>query len=115
MRFEESRMSAVSQATITDPANELPRWLHVWTVVTVVAALGAIIGGATVTTLRVGMADPIWPTYPWHLALISWKEPSAGFIIEHMHRLLAYAAGFCVIVLTVGLWMTRSLPWLRYT
>ena len=99
----------------TDTTNTLPRWLHVWTVVTVAASIGAIIGGATVTTLRVGMADPVWPTYPWHLALISWKEPSAGFIIEHMHRLLAYTAGFCVIVLTIGLWITRCLPWLRYT
>ncbi|CAN5229921.1 COX15/CtaA family protein [soil metagenome] len=105
----------MSQASTTDPTNVLPRWLHVWTVVTGVAALGAIIGGATVTTLRVGMADPVWPTYPWHLALISWKEPSPGFIIEHMHRLLAYTAGFCVIVLTIGLWVTRCLPWLRYT
>ncbi len=89
-----------------------PRWLHVWAMVTVAASIGAIIGGATVTTLRVGMADPIWPTYPWHLALISWQEPSAGFIIEHTHRLLAYGAGLCVVILTIGLWRNRCLPWL---
>jgi heme A synthase len=105
----------VRHEVTSDTPNLLPRWLHVWTMVTVVASLGAIIGGATVTTLRVGMADPVWPTYPWHLALISWKEPSPGFIIEHMHRLLAYTAGFCVIVLTIGLWVNRCLPWLRYT
>jgi heme a synthase len=112
---EASRLPAVTHDATTDNATVLPRWLHIWTVVTVAASLGAILGGATVTTLRVGMADPVWPTYPWHLALISWKEPSAGFIIEHMHRLLAYTAGFCVIILTIGLWMTRCLPWLRYT
>ena len=39
------------------------------------------------------MADPVWPTYPWHLLLISWDEPSPGFIIEHAHRLAAYGAG----------------------
>ncbi|HEV8063135.1 MAG TPA: COX15/CtaA family protein [Gemmataceae bacterium] len=100
------------------PANmvaPLPRWLHIWAVLTVLAALGAMTGGTVVTTLRVGMADPVWPTYPWHLALISWDEPSPGFLIEHTHRALAYAAGFCVVVLTIGLWWTRSLPWLRYT
>ncbi len=50
------------------------------------------------------MADPVWPTYPWHLLLISWEEPSPGYIIEHTHRLAAYGAGLCVIVLAVGLW-----------
>ncbi len=25
--------------------------------------------GGVVTTFRVGMADPVWPTYPWHLLL----------------------------------------------
>ncbi len=93
----------------------LPRWLHVWAILTVLAALGAMIGGTVVTSLRVGMADPVWPTYPWHLALISWSEPSAGFLIEHTHRALAYGAAFCVVILTIGLWWTRSLPWLRYT
>jgi heme A synthase len=100
-------------ATINTAA--VPRWLHAWAVLTVVSAFLAITGGAVVTTLRVGMADQVWPTYPWHLALISWKEPSAGFLIEHTHRLLAYAAGFCVVVLTIGLWWNRCLPWLRYT
>ncbi len=93
----------------------LPRWLHVWAILTMMAALGAMIGGTVVTTLRVGMADPIWPTYPWHLALISWDEPSAGFLIEHTHRALGYAAGIFVVVLTIGLWWNRCLPWLRYT
>jgi heme A synthase len=93
----------------------LPRWLHVWAILTALAALGAMVGGTVVTTLRVGMADPVWPTYPWHLALISWSEPSAGFLIEHTHRALAYAAGFFVVVLTIGLWRNRCLPWLRFT
>ena len=101
-------MSHEPQADVTAMP---PRWLHVWAMVTVAAAIGAMVGGATVTTLRVGMADPIWPTYPWHLALISWQEPSAGFIIEHTHRLLAYAAGLCVVSLT-ALWRNRCLPWL---
>jgi len=105
----------VSHDTPTNTAAMLPRWLHIWAVLTVVSAICAITGGAVVTTLKVGMADQVWPTYPWHLALISWNEPSAGFLIEHTHRLLAYTAGFCVVVLTVGLWWNRCLPWLRYT
>jgi cytochrome c oxidase assembly protein subunit 15 len=70
--------------------------------------------GAVVTTFHVGMADPIWPTYPWHLMLISWEEPKAGFLIEHTHRLAGYIVGCCVIVLTVGLWMRESRRWMRW-
>jgi cytochrome c oxidase assembly protein subunit 15 len=70
-----------------------------------VCATVALLGlGAVVTTFRVGMADPIWPTYPWHLFLISWQEPSPGFLIEHTHRLAGYVVGLCAIVLAIGLW-----------
>ena len=86
------------------PSQPVPRWLHAWAVLTVVVAAAAVTMGAVVTTFRVGMADPVWPTYPWHLLLISWDEPSPGFIIEHAHRLAAYTAGFCAIVLALGLW-----------
>src|SRR5574340_1232310 len=71
--------------------------------------------GAVVTTFQVGMADPVWPTVPWHLALIDWTEPNPGFVIEHTHRLAGYIVGCCVIVLALGLWLTatrRGLKWL---
>jgi cytochrome c oxidase assembly protein subunit 15 len=71
--------------------------------------------GAIVTTFRVGMADPIWPTLPWHLLIVSWEEPRPGFLIEHGHRLAGYVVGCCVIVLAVGLWRSdkrRGLKWL---
>jgi heme A synthase len=88
----------------------VPLWLHAWAVLTAVAATAAVTMGAVVTTFRVGMADPVWPTYPWHLLLISWQEPSAGYLIEHGHRLAAYIAGFCVTVLAVLLWLRGSRP-----
>lgn len=80
-----------------------PRWLHWWAVGTTCATFVLILLGSVVTTFRVGMADPIWPTYPWHLMLISWDEPSPGFIIEHSHRLAGYIVGCCTIVLAIGL------------
>lgn len=60
------------------------------------------------------MADPVWPTYPWHLALISWQEPSAGFIVEHTHRLFDYLLGFCCILLAAGLWWFQDRRWLGW-
>jgi cytochrome c oxidase assembly protein subunit 15 len=77
--------------------------LHRWAVFTAAATFGLVFLGSLVTTLRVGMADPIWPTYPWHLALIDWTEPKAGFIIEHTHRAAGYFVGCCIIVLMLGL------------
>ncbi|HBI44875.1 MAG TPA: hypothetical protein DDY78_18770, partial [Planctomycetales bacterium] len=90
------------------PSQPVPRWLHAWAVLTVIVAAAAVVMGAVVTTFHVGMTDPVWPTYPWHLLLISYQEPSPGYIIEHTHRAAAYGAGFCVIVLAVGLWLAGS-------
>lgn len=91
----------------------LPRWLHRWALLTVIATVVLLFLGSVVTTFRVGMADPVWPTYPWHLLLISWEEPSPGFIIEHAHRLAGYVVGCCVIVLAAGLWRAESRAWVR--
>jgi cytochrome c oxidase assembly protein subunit 15 len=91
-----------------------PRWLHGWAILTAAATVCLLALGAVVTTLQVGMADPIWPTYPWHLLLIDWQEPRPGFLIEHTHRLAGYIVGCCVIVLAVGLWRSSSRRWLGW-
>lgn len=88
--------------------------LHRWAVFTVCATAVLLVLGAIVTTFRVGMADPVWPTYPWHLLLISWEEPSPGFLIEHSHRLAGYVVGCCVIVLAVWLWLSETRRWLQW-
>ena len=90
-----------------------PRALHGWAVLTVVATVALLALGSIVTTFRVGMADPVWPTYPWHLLLISYDEPKSGFLIEHTHRLAGYIVGCCVIVLAVWLQVSSRRTWLR--
>src|SRR5260370_20833692 len=90
----------------------VPRALHGWAVLTVVATVALLIVGAVVTTFRVGMADPVWPTYPWHLLLISYDEPKSGFLIEHTHRLAGYIVGCCVIVVAVWLTISARRGWL---
>jgi cytochrome c oxidase assembly protein subunit 15 len=98
----------------TDSNPVSPSWLHWLAVLTVCAAVVLFALGAVVTTYRVGMSDPIWPTYPWHLLLISWEEPRAGYLIEHTHRLAAYIVFGLVSVLAVGLWCTEKRSWLRW-
>jgi len=91
-----------------------PRWLHAWAVLTAGVTVVLLALGAVVTTFQVGMADPVWPTVPWHLALIDWREPNPGFVIEHSHRLAGYLIGCCVIVLALGLYLSARRVWLKW-
>jgi heme A synthase len=94
------------------------RLLHGWTILTVVASACAIALGSVVTTFKFGMTDMLWPTAPWHLFVIDWTEPSAGYLIEHSHRLAAYTAGFCFMTFAVTcaffVRTDRRLMWLGY-
>src|SRR5437879_2263598 len=83
------------------------RWLHVWAILSVIATALLLVVGGFVTTFRVGMADPIWPTEPWYLFGISWSEPAAGFLIEHTHRLLGFLVGGLMSILALGIWAAQ--------
>lgn len=93
--------------------NVVPRWLHGFAVLTVVLTVVLLFLGAVVTTFRVGMADPIWPTAPWYLLVFDY-EPRAGFLIEHTHRLAGWIVGACSIVLAIGLWVEARKSPLRW-
>lgn len=91
-----------------------PRWLHLWAVFTLCATFVGLFLGSLVTTMRVGMADPVWPTAPWYLLVFDWIEPKPGFIIEHSHRAAMYLVGLCAIVLAFGLWRREPRLWVRW-
>jgi heme A synthase len=91
-----------------------PRWLRRWAAATVALLFALLLLGAVVTSFRVGMADPIWPTRPWHLAVIDWQEQGSGFLIEHTHRLAGFAVGGAVTILVLGLWLTECKPLLKW-
>jgi heme A synthase len=103
-------MSTSSLATAVSP-----RWLHTLAVVTVCAAFAPLALGTLVTTNKVGMADPDWPTYPWHLLLLDWKQyPAGGFIIEHSHRAAGWLIGFLAIALALCLWLKHARRWVGW-
>jgi heme a synthase len=91
----------------------VPRWLHVWAIATVVVAALLLILGEMVTTLRAGMVDPDWPTRPWHLALESRDRWTAGYLVEHAHRILGFLVGAMVSVLALGAWAYEPRKGLR--
>ncbi len=94
------------------PAATRLRWSHAWAVATL--AFLSISSGALVTTLGIGMSDPIWPTAPWTLFVISWQEPSPGFLIEHTHRFVDWITGFCSIGLAISLWRSARPSLMRW-
>jgi heme A synthase len=80
----------------------ISRWLHVWAIVTVVDAALLLVLGGFVTSFRVGMADPVWPTEPWYLA--SNYKVDFGYLVEHFHRIVGWSLGLLGTVLTFGIW-----------
>src|SRR5947209_10742660 len=94
-------------------ARRSERLMHGWAIITAVAGFCVLSAGSFVTTLKVGMADPGWPSPPWYLFFLSPAdyERGVGFLIEHTHRLAGWIVGLCVIVLAVGLWRVERRRW----
>ena len=99
--------------TLTDdsPVRPVPRWLHVLAVYTVVHTAVLLVLGGFVTSFRVGMADPVWPTEPWYLA--DNFKVDFGYLVEHFHRIVAWTLGLPGLVLTFGLWVLEPRPGIR--
>ncbi len=86
----------------TPSLRTVPSWVHIWSIVSFVATLTLLALGQLVTSFRAGMADPVWPTEPWYL-LDNYKL-DFGYLIEHTHRIMGFAVGLLVSVLTLSIW-----------
>lgn len=105
--------TGVFMATPTDRRPPVPRAVRLLAVATVVAAVVVLGLGGLITTFGVGMADPVWPTEPWYLAVNGrvWvMEPARGFLIEHVHRLAAWGLGGLALAVAVGAWVAEPHP-----
>ncbi len=96
---------------MNDSPRPVPRWLHVWAVLTVCATLALLALGQFVTSFGAGMADPVWPTEPWYVFSTAsdaekarFKEDFA-FFIEHTHRIVGFTVGGLVTILALGIWL----------
>ena len=93
----------------------VPHWVRVWAILTAtVALLLLFVLGGFVTSFRVGMADPVWPTEPWYLLGQDWQKLEFGFLVEHTHRAAGWIVGVLVSVLALGAWAGtpgRTLRW----
>ena len=57
--------------------------MRVWAIITVVLAVVLLALGGFVTSFRVGMADPVWPTVPWYRLPKLYRENREVLIREN--------------------------------
>ena len=89
-------------------------WPHRIAVLTTAMTLPLLFFGGLVTSLKVGMVVPDWPTTFGHnMFLYPWSKMVGGIFYEHSHRLLGSAVGLLTIVLAVVLWLKEQRQWLR--
>jgi len=65
--------------------------------------------GALTSSFRAGMADPVWPTEPWFLAVNGHKynlEEHRGFLLEHTHRAAGFTVGALASILALAAWFS---------
>jgi cytochrome c oxidase assembly protein subunit 15 len=92
-------------------------WLHRFAVLTAAAVFPLLVLGGLVTSMRVGMADPVPLREPWYMLLLNWQqtleERGSGYLIEHGHRQLGWIVGFLAIALTAWLVCAERRRWVR--
>ena len=70
--------------------------------------------GGLVTTYKVGMAVPDWPTtFGMNMFLYDMTRAPWGVFGEHTHRLYGAAVGFCTILLTVDFLAFERRRWIK--
>lgn len=87
--------------------------IYILSLLAFLSALVLLLLGQLVTSFRVGMADPIWPTEPWYL-FINYRL-DFGYFIEHMHRIIGFVVGGLVALLTIIIWYTEQRSIYRWT
>jgi heme a synthase len=88
-----------------------PHWMAVCAAVFTLPLL--FVGGA-VTTYRVGMAVPDWPTtFGINMFLYDFLNAPFGVRVEHTHRLYGAAVGLATIALLLCLLVFESRRWMK--
>ncbi len=101
-------MAVVSLEQNATPADSAPtrtgyrRAPHWAAILAAVFTWPLLFVGGLVTTYRVGMAVPDWPTtFGINMFLYDMREAAFGVLVEHGHRLYGAAVGFCSIFLAI--------------
>ncbi|MBI2357300.1 MAG: COX15/CtaA family protein [Deltaproteobacteria bacterium] len=90
-------------------------WPHRLAWATAGATVFLLFVGGLVTSLRVGLAVPDWPTtFGYNMFLFPWSGMVGGVFYEHSHRLIASAVGLLTVFLAASLWLWERRRWVRW-
>ncbi len=106
--------SAYEMLASDNPSTTQSRLCHAVALLAALCAVPLLLTGAEVTTYRVGMAVPDWPTtFGVNMFLYNYFEAPFGVVIEHRHRLFGSALGVASIVLAI--WFVTADPrrWMK--
>jgi cytochrome c oxidase assembly protein subunit 15 len=100
-------MTARSEAqTLAGSTPAYSRGAHAVAVFAAVVTWPLIFAGGTVTSYRVGLAVPDWPTtFQTNMFLYNMWNAPFGVRVEHTHRLYGAAVGLATIVLAIWFFM----------
>ncbi len=88
--------------------------IHAVAVVAAALTLPLLYAGGSVTTYRVGMAVPDWPTtFQENMLTYNFWNAPFGVRVEHIHRLYGAAVGLATIVLAGSLLAFEPRRWLK--
>jgi cytochrome c oxidase assembly protein subunit 15 len=88
--------------------------IHWVAVFATVLTLPLLYVGGSVTTYRVGLAVPDWPsTFGENLFLYDFRNAPLGVRMEHVHRLYGAAVGLATIVLTGWFALFEGRRWMK--
>jgi heme a synthase len=88
-----------------------PHWVAVFAAI---FTLPLLFVGGSVTTYRVGLAVPDWPTtFGMNMFLYDFWNAPFGVRVEHTHRLYGAAVGLATIALCVWFFLFESRRWMK--
>ena len=98
----------------TDRPDAYRRAPHWAAVLAAAFTLPLLYVGGSVTTYRVGMAVPDWPTtFGMNMFLYDFWNAPFGVRVEHTHRLYGSAVGLVTIALCVWFFLYESRRWMK--
>ncbi len=88
--------------------------IHAVAVFAAALTLPLLYAGGSVTTYRVGLAVPDWPTtFQENMLTYDFWNAPFGVRVEHVHRLYGAAVGLATIVLAAGMLAFEPRRWLK--
>ncbi len=107
-------MTAQENSSPSPASRRFPVAAHLLALVAAVLCWLLLLSGGQVTTYRVGMAVPDWPTtFGANMFLYNMWTADWGSYIEHRHRLFGATLGFAAIGLAAACLFGTSRRWLK--